>query len=422
LHLPHPDTAGGAGVPQAGRPLHAMRANIAISVCAVAIFGVVSLASGKLDALEGLGWDGFIYARMLTGELADGSPNARMRPFVVLLARIPYEAGLGIRESFVVLNAVFAFGLYLTAAALLQRCGVTMPARAVIVTNLALSIATSKMFAFYPTQVDLGALAFTTLAFYLASSDRHRAAGAASMLAAASREFGIAVSLYGIHRTIRQRRPWSETALYVPALVTFGLIRLWSSTRPTGDPLSSSDALQNLVLWASPAFVGAFAYFAVTVFGGLSTILAVRPRWCLDRLREEPELATFLVVVVGLTVAGSLDIWRYLVFGLPAALVLFGRFCHEQYTERLRALMVLTTCCTLLTQRPFESMDAARYFRDWFPLYHAFGVHPASADFVPVWTVRVLSLLLLMVAVGAAVRARPQTSATPAALVGVASS
>jgi hypothetical protein len=382
-----------------------LRSNLLIALSAVLVFQLVSFSSGKLDAVQGLGWDGFIYGRMVTGELANGSPNARMRPLVVLIARVPHYFGAGVRESFELLNYAFAFGLYLTAALLLQHYGLPLAARATIVLNLALTISTSKMFAFYPTQVDLGALAFTTVAFYLAATDRRRVAGAACVLACASREFGIATVLYGIHRTIRQGGSWKAAAVYLPGLATFFLIRWWSSSLVgAGDPLSPADAIQNLAFWTSPAFTGAFAYFAATVFGGVSVVLVARARWCIDRLRDEPELATFLAVIVGLSVAGHIDIWRYLAFALPAALVLIARFCREQQDERRRAVVALITLCTVLTQRPFEQMDAVLYFRDWFPLYHVFGVHASRPDLGAVWAVRGLSLVLLLIAVHAGLR------------------
>ncbi len=379
----------------------------AVAFCAVLLFLAVALTSGTLDAVDGLGWDGFIYGRMVAGSLADGSPNARMRPLVVLIARVPHALGLGVRDSFELLNYAFAFTLYLTAGLLLARYGAPSAARVVIVANLALCIATSKMFGFYPAQVDLGALALTTLAFFLAASDRPKAAGVACVLAAASREFGMAASLFGLHRTLRQRRPWSEAIAYLPGLGTFVLIRWWSSSLVgAGDPLSPADALQNLTFWASPAFAAAFTYFGVTLFGGISAVLVMRARWCVNRLLEEPELATFLVVIAGLTVAGNIDIWRYLVFALPVALALIARFCRDLDEEQLRVVLAIVTLSTVLTQRPFETMDVELYFRDWFPLYHVFGVHPAPADLGPVWVMRGVAFVLMLTAVYLAVRDR----------------
>ena len=63
------------------------------------------------------------------------------------------------------------------------------------------------------------------------------------------------------------------------------------------------------------------------------------------------------------------------------------------------------TLLTLLTQRPFEQMDTFRYFQDWFPLYGFFSQGPGEAVHVmEVWSARVLSLLLLMLALFVTVR------------------
>ena len=71
-------------------------------------------------------------------------------------------------------------------------------------------------------------------------------------------------------------------------------------------------------------YAAAFAYFVFTVFGGMSVLLVLHPRWCGRRLREQPEQATFLVAIVGLAVVG-LDIWRYLMFALPVAVALIAQ-------------------------------------------------------------------------------------------------
>lgn len=385
--------------------------NLGIAACGVLVFHLVSLSSGKVADNRGLGWDGEAYAVMVTGALSDGKPYPQSRPLPVLAARIPYALGLDLVQGFTILNYIYAFALYLAAALLLERYRAGPGVRLAIVGNIALCIGTSKMFAFYPVQIDLGALALVTAAFYLAGGNRPWLAGLACALAGASREFAAAVALYGIHRRVRLGDGWLSTALtYLPTFATLVLIRWWVAVSHPGSSapgvLVIDDAIRNLGLWLSPAYVAVFAYFAVSVFGGVSAVLLVRGSWALRRLRAEPELATFLVVIGGLSALGNIDIWRYLVFALPAALALIGPFWHEQSPVQGRRLLVAVTLFTLLTQRPFERMDTLMYFRDWFPLYHYYGHRDPLSELIPVWAVRLTSLLLLTAALHSMARAR----------------
>jgi hypothetical protein len=152
-----------------------------------------------------------------------------------------------------------------------------------------------------------------------------------------------------------------------------------------------------VIFWRSPIlFATAFAYFVLTVFGGISVLLALYPRWCGRRLREQPELATFLVVIVGLTLTG-LDLWRYLMFALPVAVALIGQYYrdHLQSTRLERPIAAAMLFATVITQRPFERMDAAIYFREWFPQYDVFG-GVASPDLLALWGLRITAVMLLV--------------------------
>jgi hypothetical protein len=311
--------------------------------------------------------------------------------------------GLDIIQSFILLNYLYAFVLYFAAAALLERSGTSPPIRLVLVVNLALCISTSKMFAFYPVQIDLGALALMTVAFYLAGGDRLWLAGLMCVLAATSREFAAAVTLYGMHRSVRLGRGFVRTAIvYVPAVATLLLIRRWvalSHVQTTASGvLVVDDAIRNLSMLLSPSFVAAYLYFAITVAGGVSALLVVRAGYVFRRFRAEPELATFLLVIGGMAALGSSDIWRYLVFGLPAVLVLAGACWSGRDWQYSTRLLVAVTAFTLLTQRSFERMDTLRYFRDWFPLYPYSGQTDPIADLVAVWAVRCASVALMTVA------------------------
>jgi hypothetical protein len=374
---------------------------VAASAFAVLIFHGVSLASGKLGEGRGLGWDGQRYAEMVTGSLYDGTANTRTRPLIVLVTRIPYVAGMSVVDSFHLLNYVYAFALYALVWLLLDRYGAPPVACHVIVANLALCVSTSKMFAYYPAQIDLGALAITTLAFHLAAIDRHRSAGIVCVAAVAAREFGIAPALYGFHRAVRTGRSWGEAILtYGPGIAMMVAIRWWAASRPgRGAPLSAADAVDNLAFLASPAFVIAFLYFSLVIFGGISMVLVLRPRWCLERLRTEPELATFLAIIVAMTMAGNLDIWRYLVFALPVAVVLIAQYWTCFDTTRTWRVLFLITIVTVVTQRPLEAMTRTTYFRDWFPLYPYFDAQPRTDDFLAVWLVRLTATVLITLSV-----------------------
>jgi hypothetical protein len=353
-----------------------MRTNVLIALCGVLLFHVVSLVSGKVANGDGLGWDGRLYAQMVTGQLDGGSANTQTRPLLPLLTRVPYSLGLDIIDSFQLMN------------------------------YLALCIATSKMFGFYPVLVDLGALAVMTGAFYYVATGRRWLGPIACVLAVASREFGIAVALYGIHLALRQRR-FGDALAFLPAVAVMIAIRWAVAAGAPQDaaPLSVGDAVANLALWRSPTFVIAFVYFTVTVFGGISVLLALRPRWLAGRLVDEPELATFLVVIVGAAAVGDLDIWRYLMFALPVGVVLIGRYWADLPAGAVPVVAVAMTVATIITQQPFQHMDEALYFRDWFPLYFE-GRRAAAPDLVPVWSLRLTSLALIMTAIGFTVRGR----------------
>jgi hypothetical protein len=396
--------AGASPVIERGAlPAPSLRTDVTIALLGVLLFASVSALSGKVATGDGLGWDGRAYAAMVTNDLGAGSGNTQTRPLLPLVTRIPYALGLDIIESFQLMNHLYAFILYFFAARLLARYGADARVRAVVVANLALCIATSKMFGFYPVLIDLGALAVVTAAFYFVTSGRRWMGPLACVLAVASREFGVAVVLYGIHRALRRRRFVDAVAL-LPAIVAMAAIRWVAAAGAAQDaaPLSVTDAVDNLKLWTSPAFVIVFAYFSITVFGGISALLATRPHWALRRLLDEPERATFLIVVLGATAAGDLDIWRYLAFTLPVALVLIAHYYAGADVAAIRRAALVMTVVTLMTQQPFRTMNEDLYFRDWFPLYFERMTQPP--DLMAVWSARLATLALMMAAVAVGFR------------------
>jgi hypothetical protein len=383
--------------------------NPALAAAGTLIFLTLFLTSGRIVAGDGLGWDGRGYASLMTDGLDQGSVATRSRPLLPLLTRIPYSLGLDVIQSFQAMNAIYAFVLYLFVALILDHYGVDTRFKVVVIASLALCIATSKMFAYYPVLIDLGALALLTAAFYFTITDRHGFAGLACVLAIATREFAAAAVLCGLHRTFRQRR-WGAALWYVPALAIALAVRMTNSeasgeiaTRVVEATLRYSFLV---IFWQSPLFYGAvFAYFVLTVFGGISVLLLIHPRWCGGRLREQPEQATFLVVIVGLSLTG-LDMWRYLAFALPVAVALVGQYSRDFLTStRLaRPIAAAILFATVITQRPFERMDAAIYFREWFPQYDVLN-RVATPELITLWGMRLISLLLLIVLLASISRA-----------------
>ncbi len=384
--------------------------NLALAAAGTLIFLTLFITSGRIVAGGGFGWDGRGYASLMTEGLDQGSDITRTRPLLPFLTRIPYSLGLDVIQSFQAMNAIYAFVLYLFVALILDHYGVHTRFKLVVIANLALCIATSKMFAYYPVQVDLGALALLTAAFYFTITDRHGVAGAMCVLALASREFAGAALLCGLHRTFRQGR-WPAALWYVPAIVVVIALRV---TTAEGS-LSPSDWIADLVdstlrhsvflnFWRSPMlYAGAFAYFVLTVFGGISVLLVLHPRWCGRRLREQPEQATFLVAIVGLAVMG-LDIWRYLMFALPVAVALIAQYYrdHLQATRLERPIAAAMLFATVITQRPFERMDPAIFFESGFRSTSFVGV--ASPDLLMLWGMRLTAVMMLIILFASIVR------------------
>jgi hypothetical protein len=373
--------------------------NLSLAAAGTLIFLTLFLTSGRIVAGDGLGWDGRGYASLMTDGLDQGSDATRVRPLIPLLTRLPYSLGLDVIPSFQVMNAVYAFVLYLFVALILDHYGVRTRFKVVVIANLALCIVTSKMFAYYPVLIDLGALALVTAAFYFTITDRHGVAGAVCILGLASREFAAAALLCGLHRTWRQGR-WPAGLWYVPAIVVTMAVRVATTAQGTATSIVDATLRFSLpvLFWQSPILYGAaFAYFVLTVFGGMSVLLGLHPRWFGTRLRAEPELATFLVVIVALTATG-IDMSRYLMFALPVIVALMGQYYrdHLQGTRIERPIAAAMLFATVITQKPFERMDAAIYFRDWFPQWDVFN-GLASPDFIMLWGMRLSALMMLMI-------------------------
>lgn len=366
--------------------------NTGIALVAVVIFHLLSVSSGKIDVNQGRGWDGRAYAEMASVSLTEGNAITRVRPLLILPAAALHRFGVDVIQSFLICSYVYAFALALAVCALLDLFAVSWPAKLTIVANVALCIPSAKMLAFYPVQIDLGAFALITWTFYFATAGRHRAAACCAVLAAVSREFAIAVLLYGVVAAWRAgRRPWKTAAFYLPAFAAFAAVRIWAvSVGPPKDVayVTLASALTNLHTWQSPLFILMFVYFTLTLFGGLTMSLLTHPVWLARQFAARWELLVFLAPVVAATVAGNIDIWRYLAFVLPVVVLLLGPYVQSLDSSQLRQTMIIVTLITLLTQRPFEQMNVDSYFRDWFPLYE----RPEGLSVA--WSYRILATML----------------------------
>ncbi len=376
--------------------------NLLIVAIGLVIFAALNARSGRMEANDGLGWDGRQYAHMVTGRVLDGTAATQTRLLLPLLTRIPYYAGFDVISAFQVMNVLYAAALYFFLCLLLDLYDVAPVYKAYFVGTVALCIATAKMFAFYPTVIDLGALAALSGATYVVLTRDGWAAGAAALLAVFARELGIALAFFGLHRELRQGRGVTRALLtYAPALIAMFLIRQWASATNLGDRdralLATRDFIANLALWQDPGFVVFFFYFLLTLIGGVTLLLAVKPGWCARRLRATPELATFAAVILAATAVGNTDIWRYLAFLLPVITILYAGYVrdHQPGAVVLSAALLFT----LATQQPFSQMDMTRYFRDWFPAYVA-RTDDVTPTFWSTWRLRMMLTAAAAVTLG----------------------
>ena len=368
---------------------------VAIALVASAMFLLVARASGTLDVAGGFGWDGVAYAHMVTDSLRAGTGNTAMRPLVILAVRVPYFLGADLLTSFRYINMISAAALFVGVALLLARRGASPLVQALVPINLALCIASSKMYGFYPALIDLGALAVITVAYYLIASEHLVFAAVACVAAGFSREFAMAVVLFGVHRAIRLRRSWAEiAAVYLPALLVPLILRVpaFGFVAATSGPSTLANAIAGAGMLTGKGYLAAFAYFSATLFGGLSLFLLIRLPACMRSLRREPENLTFLAVVFALAIAAGVDIWRYTVYALPAVIVLAAACFEDLDLPTSRIIAVAVLAITVLTQRPLEQMTTERYFRDWFPTYLMASPGPVREELFRIWWPRLAAI------------------------------
>lgn len=377
--------------------------NLGLMCVALLLIWSISLRSGRIEREDGLGYDGVGYAAMVVGSFEDGNPNQQLRPLVLAVDQLVYDRvfrdpgdqseQLKTRDAirtFQAMNYVWTALLALVLCAILDQYAVSTVHKLIFVANVFATVAVAKMFVFYPVLLDVGAYFWVSLAVYAIVRGGRPLIVITLVLAVLARELGLMVALAGIHRDVRRRVPLMTTALtYLPAIVGFMAFRQWILTTSDRSDvvLDWFDVLTNALNLFNPVFLGFFIYFTLTVFGGMSLVLicgGLRGR--LNAWRE-PEWLTLTGAVFGVTLFGSLDIWRYLAYALPGVAILYAQG-PAQYDWRIS--LPWATAVTAVTQQPWTTMTDERYFTDWFPLYRAMLniPEPPAFEFWPLWGFR----------------------------------
>lgn len=388
--------------------------NAALVALTLALFAVIGSATGRITVRGGYGWDGDDYADMLEDGWTEGTPNTALRPLVVVMNWPVYRLTRDAIATFRAMNYVYVALLCLAICLLFDRYSDDAAAKALLVVNVMLSIATLKYAAYYPMLIDPGAHAILVLATYLVVAGKRIPAAVACVVAVFAREFAIGVLAFGIARDLRLRVPLLKVLLtYGPGVATFVGWRMfvaWSF--PGEESVGLRRMIENIDLWTDPVFVAFFVYFLVTVFGGVSLLLFARLDLVWRHVRREPEWAVYAAAILAPAILGSADIWRYLAYLLPPVLVLFAVSAREVGVPRRLAITGLMCAATVLTQRPLAAMDVTRYFKDWFPYYvQLMRVPPEGGNpvLLPAWGGRFLiaaSLVWLAAVISLRIRVR----------------
>lgn len=399
--------------------------NVGLMCVALLLAWSISLESGRIAEGDGLGYDGIEYAAMVIRRFDEGGPTQRLRPLVLALNQVVYDGVFHDAENndqarrtqdvirtFRAMNVVWAALLALVLCAILDQYAVPPVHKLIFIVNAFATVAVVKMFMFDPVLIDLGAYFWISLAVYAIIRGGRTLILVTTILAVLSREFGLLVALAGIHRDLRRRVPLVNTALtYLPCIVVFVAMRQWilATSDRVNVALTWLDVLGNLSYLLSPVFLVFCAYFTLTVFGGLSVLLFCRGLRGRLPLRQEPEWMTLAGAVFLVTLLGSLDIWRYLAYALPAVAILYAQgFRHDDW----RLILPWTSAITVITQRPWGALTEESYFTDWFPLYlPALGIpDPPTPEFWAVWGFRFAIVAGLTAAVWVVQRPSPVSS------------
>jgi hypothetical protein len=391
---------------------------IASGIGAAALLAMLSDLSGQITAGNAFGYDGEVYVQMLQNGYEAGNASTRLRPVVLAINGVAdrwiYHDPVA---AFRAMNLVYAFALAVILADLCRRYGASWEATTAFLVSVSLSISTAKMFAFYPTLVDLGAYAFMAASVWAIIDGRRLPIVVTTLLAVLSREFGAVNVLFGIVRDLRMKRsPAVIAATYAPAIAAFFALRrvmaTYDSPRGGDEVLSvgrlSGSLLSNVTWWADPTYAMFWLYFALTVFGGLSLFLitTMRPwRTCIQR---EPEWLALIVPVIAVGALGYVDMWRYVAFVLPALPPLWAWAVSSIPRRQFLALLAAVSVATLITQRPWQAMDVDSYFRDWFPYYVVLENRAEAAhELWPAWTYHLTIAAIALMAIVLVQRVMP---------------
>jgi hypothetical protein len=353
---------------------------LGIGLAATLLLVALTEITGLIPVNNGYGYDGEHYARMLEAGFKRGTPSMRLRPVVLLINdEVNYHVFHDPLATFRAMNLVYAFALAIVLAGLCLRYGATPAAAAALVVNLFLCISVAKMFAFYPTLVDLGAYVFLAASVWAIVSGHRLAIVLSTVLAVLSREFGAVAVLFGVVRDLRLRlSPLVVAFTYAPAVAAFFWIRYFAATYSSGaeanEPVLSATGvvaalLRNREWWLDPMYVGFSLYFLATLFGGVSLLLMTAVRPLASHLREEPEWLAMIVPLVIVTALGYVDMWRYGAFLVAVVPPLWAWAVASVPARRQWLLLAGVTLATIATQRPWQQMDLTSYFRDWFPYF-----------------------------------------------------
>jgi hypothetical protein len=383
---------------------------VACGLGAAAMLALLGDLSGRIDVSNGYGFDGEVYVKMLQTGYESGNPSTRLRPVVLAInGAVDRQVFDDPVATFAAMNLVYAFLLAVTLADLCRRYGASWEATAAFIVSLFLCISTAKMFAYYPTLVDLGAYAFMAAGVWAIVDGRRLAIVVTSVVAVLSREFAAINVLFGVVRDLRLRRSVSVVAAtYAPAAVAFFALRRFAAgyASPTGgqevlamNSLSAS-LLANVKWWLDPTYAMFWLYFAVTAFGGLSLFLLTTLKPWRTCMRREPEWLALIGPLLVVAALGYVDMWRYIAFVLPALPPLWAWGVSGVAPSRLTPLLLTVSAATIVTQRPWQSMNIETYFRDWFPYYVVLENRAEAAhELWPAWGYYLVAALISLAAI-----------------------
>jgi hypothetical protein len=193
---------------------------------AVLLFFVLHRTAGRMPIGGGEGYDGHDYAEMLRSGWIKGSAITRLRPLVVWMNQPALALTGDAVRAFDVMNYVYAGAFAFLLSLMMEQYGASRFARAVAILCLGLSNA-SKLPAYYPVLIDLGAFTIMTFALWTMLAGRRWVIALACVAAVLAREFAPVVIFFGVHRDLRLRRRWTSIVLtYLPAVVVYVVLRV----------------------------------------------------------------------------------------------------------------------------------------------------------------------------------------------------